>query len=76
MSALSPSHVNASHRARRRGLFARAFESLCRGRMAQAERIIREHRHLLSDTHGTRESPLRRSASLRDRRLSSILRLI
>jgi hypothetical protein len=52
MSALSRSHVNASHRARRRSLFARAFEALCRARMAQAERVIREHRHLLSDTHG------------------------
>jgi hypothetical protein len=52
MSTLSPTHLNASHRARRPGMLARAFEALCRGRMAQAERVIREHRHLLSHTHG------------------------
>ena len=37
----------AAEKKSRPSILARIFDALYRGRMAQAERVIREHRHLL-----------------------------
>jgi hypothetical protein len=62
MPALDPTHAKASHRARRRGLFARAFDALIQGRMAHAERVIRQHQHLLHPDGDGKRSARKHSA--------------
>jgi hypothetical protein len=48
VTGFSPTSVVASRPSKRRGLFAALFAALHRSRRLQAERVLRQHQHLIA----------------------------
>jgi hypothetical protein len=51
VTGFSPTTVVASRPSKRRGLFAALFAALHRSRRLQAERVLRQHQHLIARAH-------------------------
>jgi hypothetical protein len=51
VTGFSPTAVVASRPSKRRGLFAALFAALHRSRRLQAERVLRQHQHLIARAH-------------------------